>query len=62
MMYTLFCPLSRDILIIIFDMFHRPLGWYCGYRAAQLVNGTTDIKTTQSITTEGTQHSVKENC
>ena len=28
----------------IFDMFHRPLGWYCSYCAAQLVTGTSKWK------------------
>ena len=54
--YKVFCPLSRDVLKSFFDMFHRPLGWYCSYCAAQLVTGTYDRK--QNITTEGTKHTV----
>ena len=29
--YTVVHTLSRDILLVIFDTFHRPLGWYCSY-------------------------------
>ena len=41
LLYTVGHPLSRDILLSIFDMFSRPLGWCCSYCAAQLVTGTS---------------------
>ena len=43
-MYTLGCPPSRDVLLNSFDMFCRPLGWYCSYCAAPLVTGTSERK------------------
>ena len=44
------------ILWSIFEMFHRPLGWYSSYCAAQLITGISTRKPT--ITTERTPHSV----
>ena len=43
-MYTVRHPLSRDILLGIFDMFRRPLGWSCSYCAAQLVARMSERK------------------
>ena len=58
-LYNLGRLLSRDVMWSIFDMFHRPLGSYCRYSAAQLVNGTLERKQTkQNITTERTPQSV----
>ena len=43
--YTLWdYTLSRDVLLNIFDMFHRPLGGHCSYCAAQLVTRTSERK------------------
>ena len=33
--YTVFRPLSCDVLLSIFDMFHRPVGGYCSYNIVQ---------------------------
>ena len=37
-------------------MFHRLLGWYCSYCAAQLVTGTSERIDKQNITIEWTPH------
>ena len=42
--YTVWHPIMCDILLSIFDMFLRPVGWYCSYCAAQLVTGTSERK------------------
>ena len=39
--YTLGRPLSRDVLLTIFDMIYRPLGRYCSHCTAQFVTGTS---------------------
>ena len=43
-MYTVGCPLSRDILLSVYGIFHRALSWYCSYRGPILVTGTSKIK------------------
>ena len=43
-MYTVWRPLSRDILLSVFEMFHRPLGRHSSCCAAQLVTETSDKK------------------
>ena len=37
-------PLRRDVLLSMFYMFHRPLGWYCNHCADKLVSGTSKSK------------------
>ena len=53
-------PLSPDILLSSFDMFHRLLGCYSSYCAAQLVTGTwgKTSERKQNIATEWMPHNV----